>query len=124
MFSSSLHGKEFAFALMLSAIFTVALFYSTFEAPILLDEMLHQYFPEVFYDVEATERVLSVLRPIGYSALAITIVLILLGFAIKKGFLASLGSLVLYIPTFGYFCIRYVLSNRFRGFKNSLATTT
>ncbi|MEM4570832.1 MAG: DUF1295 domain-containing protein [Desulfurococcaceae archaeon] len=103
MSSSNLHRKEFAFALVLSAVFTVALFYSTLEAPVLLDKVLHQYFPEVFYDVEATERALSVLRPIGYPALAITIALILLGFAIKKGVLASLGSLVLYIPTFGYF---------------------
>jgi len=101
--SSNLHRKEFAFALVLSAVFTVALFYSTLEAPVLLDKVLHQYFPEVFYDVEATERALSVLRPIGYSALAITIALILLGFMIKKSILASLGSLVLYIPTFGYF---------------------
>ncbi len=103
MLSSSLRGKEFAFALILSAVFTVALFYSTFEAPIFLDKVLHQYFPEVFYDVEAIERVLSILRPVGYTTLTITIVLILLGFMIKKGILASLGSLVLYIPTFGYF---------------------
>ncbi|MEM3974715.1 MAG: hypothetical protein QW320_10140, partial [Ignisphaera sp.] len=89
--------KEFAFALVLSTVFTVALFYTTFEAPILLDKVLHQYFPEVFYDVEAIERVLSILRPVGYTTLAITIVLILLGFMIKKGILASLGSLVLYI---------------------------
>ncbi|MEM1646436.1 MAG: hypothetical protein QXL96_11390 [Ignisphaera sp.] len=103
MFSNNLCGKEFAFTLMLSAVFTVALFYSTFEAPVLLDKVLHRYFPEVFYDVEAVESVLSVLRPIGYAALAITIVLIILGFTIKKGILASLGSLVLYIPTFSYF---------------------
>jgi len=103
MLSSSLRGKEFTFTLILSAVFTVALFYSTFEAPIFLDKVLHQYFPEVFYDVEAIERVLSILRPVGYTTLAITIVLILLGFMIKKGILASLGSLVLYIPTFGYF---------------------
>ncbi|MEM3984335.1 MAG: DUF1295 domain-containing protein [Sulfolobales archaeon] len=83
--------------------FTVALFYTTLEAPVLLDRVLHQYFPEVFYDVEAIERVLSILRPVGYTTLAITIVLILLGFMIKKGILASLGSLVLYISTFGYF---------------------
>ncbi|MEM1679599.1 MAG: DUF1295 domain-containing protein [Sulfolobales archaeon] len=103
MLSSNPCGKEFVFALILSAVFTVALFYSTLEVLVFLDKMLNQYFPEVFYDVEATERVLSVLRPIGYSALVITIVLILLGFMTKKGILASLGSLVLYIPTFGYF---------------------
>ncbi|MEM4561857.1 MAG: DUF1295 domain-containing protein [Desulfurococcaceae archaeon] len=95
--------KEFALALSLSTVFTVALFYTTFEAPVLLDRVLHQYFPEVFYDVEAIEGVLSVLRPVGYAALAATIVLTILGFTIRKSILASLGSLVLYIPTFGYF---------------------
>ncbi|MEM1668548.1 MAG: DUF1295 domain-containing protein [Thermofilaceae archaeon] len=95
--------KEFAFALVLSTVFTVALFYTTFEAPVLLDKVLHEYFPEVFYDVEAIESVLSVLRPVGYAALAVTIVLIVLGFMVRKSTLTSLGSLVLYIPTFGYF---------------------
>ena len=95
--------KEFAFALVLSTVFTVALFYTTFEVPVLLDKVLHEYFPEVFYDVEAIESVLSVLRPVGYAALAVTIVLIILGFMVKKSTLASLGSLLLYIPTFGYF---------------------
>ncbi|MEM3988675.1 MAG: DUF1295 domain-containing protein [Sulfolobales archaeon] len=95
--------KEFAFALVLSTVFTVALFYTTFEVPVLLDKVLHEYFPEVFYDVEAIESALSVLRPVGYAALAVTIVLIILGFMVKKSTLASLGSLLLYIPTFGYF---------------------
>jgi len=93
----------FVLALVLSTVLTVALFYTTFEVPVLLDKVLHQYFPEVFYDVEAVESVLSVLRPVGYATLAIITALIILGFTIKKSILASLGSLVLYIPTFGYF---------------------
>ncbi|MEM4507499.1 MAG: hypothetical protein QXP48_03440, partial [Acidilobaceae archaeon] len=98
----SSHRKGFIFVFILSAIFTIALFYATFEVSIFLDKMLIQYFPEVFYDEKAMERVLSVLRPVGYLALAITALLIFLGFMIRRDILTSLGSLVLYIPTFGY----------------------
>ncbi|MEM4833432.1 MAG: hypothetical protein QW809_07055, partial [Sulfolobales archaeon] len=69
----------FVLALVLSTVLTVALFYTTFEVPVLLDKVLHQYFPEVFYDVEAVESVLSVLRPVGYATLAIITALIILG---------------------------------------------
>lgn len=103
MYSSSPRGREFVYAFALSAVFTVALFYLTFEVPIILDKILHEYFPEVFYDLEAIERVLNVLRPFGYAALVVTIALIFLGFMIKKSALAFLGSLTLYIPTFSYF---------------------
>lgn len=88
---------------MLSALFTIVIFYLTFELPAFLDKVLHQYFPEVFYDVEAIEKLLSTLRPVGYVALTATITLIALGFITRKGFLTFLGSLALYIPTFGYF---------------------
>ena len=90
-------------AVTLSVMLTTALLYSTFEVPKVLDKALQQYFPEVFWDVEAREGVLATLRPIGYVALATTIALIFLGFAIKKGLLSFAGSLALYTPTFGYF---------------------
>ncbi|MEM4576170.1 MAG: DUF1295 domain-containing protein [Candidatus Nezhaarchaeales archaeon] len=97
------HRRGFALALVLSAIFTVAIFYLTFEIPRIFDDISRQYLPEVFFDIEAIERTLSVLRPIGYLALAATVALIALGFATRRGILTFLGSLALYIPTFGYF---------------------
>lgn len=103
--------RELAGALALSAVLTVALFYLTFEVPAYLDGVLRQYFPEVFYSAEAIEDMLSALRPAGYSALAITVALIILGFAIRRGSLAFMGSLVLYLPTFGYFaCAMFFLT--------------
>lgn len=100
---TSQRRRELALAFVFSAIFTVAIFYLTFEVPRIFDDIFRQYFPEVFFDVEAIERTLNTLRPVGYLALAATVVLIVLGFAARKGVLTFLGSLALYIPTFGYF---------------------
>jgi len=95
--------KGLALAIILSILLTIALFYSTFEVPMVLDRALRHYFPDVFWDVKAREEVLAILRPVGYTTFAATIALIALGFAIKKGLLSFAGSLALYIPTFGYF---------------------
>ena len=95
--------KGLALAVILSFLLATALLYSTFEVPKALDEALRQCFPEVFWDVEAREEMLATLRPVGYAALATTVALIALGFAIEKGLLSFAGSLALYIPTFGYF---------------------
>ncbi|MEM1928031.1 MAG: DUF1295 domain-containing protein [Acidilobaceae archaeon] len=79
---------------LLSALLTVTLFYLTFEIPLLLDEALRQYLPEAFF---------SVLRPLGYISLTLTLVAIIAGFLAKSRFLAFLGSLTMYLPTFAYF---------------------
>jgi len=90
-------------AIALSGIFSLALFYSSLEIPRILDRLLRNYFPDVFFYPEVRERIIESLRPYGYSALLITIVLIIIGFITKRGYLSSLGSLILYLPTFGYF---------------------
>jgi len=95
--------KRLALAVALSITLAIALLYSTFEVPRVLDVALRRYFPEVFWDVEAREEVLATLRPVGYAALTATIALMVLGFVVKKGLLSFAGSLALYIPTFGYF---------------------
>lgn len=101
---SGLRRKELAIAVALSALLTIALFHLTLEAPEALGQALSSYLPpDVAFDVEAMEGVISALRPVGYASLAATAALIALGFATKKGALASLGSLALYLPTFGYF---------------------
>lgn len=98
-----LHRREFTLAFTLSALLTFALFYSTFEVPVILDKILVEYFPEVFFNVEAIERMLSILRPIGYMAFTVVVILIVLGFIAKKISLTFLGSVALYIPIFSYF---------------------
>lgn len=103
--SSGLGKKELIISFVLSIILTIALFYLTFEVPAALDEVLKSYFPDVYFDVEAIEVTLKALRPIGYASLAATAILIALGIAIKRTFLAILGSWALYAPTFGYFAL-------------------
>jgi len=90
-------------AIALSGIFSLALFYSSLEIPRILDRLLHKHFPDVFFYPEVRERIIESLRPYGYSALLITIILIITGFITKRGYLSSLGSFILYLPTFGYF---------------------
>jgi len=96
-FMASVEGdrKGLALAIILSILLTIALFYSTFEVPMVLDRALRHYFPDVFWDVKAREEVLAILRPVGYTTFAATIALIALGFAIKKGLLSFAGSLAL-----------------------------
>jgi len=96
-------------ALALSILFTITLFYLTFELPHILDKILHEYFPDVSWEAELREQILSTLRPYGYLALGITLVLVVLGFAAKRGYLAVLGSVAMYLPTFGYFAFAMFL---------------
>lgn len=100
---SRLNLYKLVVALALSILFTIMLFYLTFELPHILDKILHKYFPDVFWEAELREQTLSTLRPYGYLALGITLALIVLGFAAKRGYLAVLGSVAMYLPTFGYF---------------------
>ncbi len=90
-------------AVILSILFTVTLFYLTFELPRILDRVLHNYFPDVFWQRELKEQVIETLRPYGYLALTVTLILIVVGFAVKKGYLSILGSVAMYLPIFGYF---------------------
>jgi len=71
-------------AIVLSIIFTVALFYSTFTLPLTLDKWLRNYYPDVFWHLELREHILSSLRPYGYLALILTIVLILVDFIARR----------------------------------------
>lgn len=105
------YRKELILALFFSVLFTIALLYTISEVTLILDKVLQQYFPEAYWDPEKEEKLFSFLRPIGYVAFIATIVLILLGFALKKGLISFIGSLALYLPTFGYFaCAMFILT--------------
>jgi len=90
-------------AVILSILFTLAFFYLTFELPRILDELLHNFFPDVFWQRELREQVIDAMRPYGYLTLTITLILIVVGFAVKKGYLSILCSITMYLPIFGYF---------------------
>jgi len=90
-------------ASVFSVFLAVALFYATLEAPYILDRILLNYFPDIFWEFEERERFLNYVRPIGYVSLLVVIILIILGFIYRKHSISATGSVATYLPIFGYF---------------------
>ncbi len=89
----------------LSVVFTLALAFATIEIPRLLNQALMPRFPEIegLWSPQAVGPFVDSLRPIGYGLLGVVVALIIIGFVGKKRGLSSLGSIFLFLPTFGYF---------------------
>jgi len=92
----------FAVSIVLSVLFTFAFLFLTVEIPLRVGYLLKDYFPDLGFQTEAIKAFLNRVRLIGYLCLGTVIALIIIGFAVK-GRLAFLGSLTLFLPTFGYF---------------------
>lgn len=99
------NAPGFAIAVGLAVLFTAALFFATFEVPGAVSGLLLSAFPD-YCDIgewmQATV-VTQILRPFGYIAFAVTLILMAIGFAAKRRLLTTTGSLALVLPTFGYF---------------------
>jgi len=92
------------FSLILSAIFSYALLYSTLELPVLLNELFAEFTPHYGAgDWNEAEKFVESVRPLGYLSLGATVILIVLGFTLGKYKLSLLGSASLLLPTFSYF---------------------
>jgi protein-S-isoprenylcysteine O-methyltransferase Ste14 len=91
-------------SIVLSAVFSYALLYSTLELPVVLNRLLMEATPHYGAgEWEEAEQFVNSVRPIGYLCLGATIILIMLGFMLKKYKLSFLGSISLLLPTFSYF---------------------
>ncbi|MEM3406627.1 MAG: hypothetical protein QW806_01655 [Nitrososphaerota archaeon] len=90
-------------SLMLSAIFSIALLYSTIELPHILNKFLIDIFPDYGFQWDEAEKFINSIRPISYICFIATISLIITGLVLKKSQLSFLGSFILYLPTFSYF---------------------
>lgn len=104
---SPISSDKLLVSLGFSLLFVLMLVYLTFDAPILLNEFLLIYFPD--YGLTWEEPALTVvadLRPLGYIAFFLTLILTGVGFLIKRFKLSFLGSIALYIPVFGYFAFK------------------
>lgn len=91
-------------AIVLALLFAVALIYITLEIRRVINTFLLNVFPD--YGIgEWLEAivVLESLRPFGYVSFVVTLILIFAGFVVKRTWLTTLGSIALYLPTFGYF---------------------
>jgi len=87
----------------LAVVFTLALTFATLELPRILNSILVVYFPNIFWEPESKEALMTYARPIGYACLALVIALIIVGFKTGKKRLSSLGSFAFFLPAFGYF---------------------
>lgn len=90
---------------VLAVVFTLALAFATVEIPEQLNRLLSNQVPEIhgLYGPDALEPFVASMRMVGYVLLAVVVVLIIVGFVGKKRGLTSLGSIFLFLPTFGYF---------------------
>lgn len=95
--------KALAASIVLSLTFTTALLYSTLELPHILNRFLIERFPDYGLDWGRAEQFIGSVRPIGYLSLIIVLLLMALGFIFRRSTISFLGSLALYLPTFGYF---------------------
>lgn len=104
--------KQFSFLALLAIIFTIGLTFASVELPRLLDTLIGKNIDTL--DVATGLNTLSDyktelymqyydLRLIGYSCLALVVILIIVGFVTGKTGWTSAGTLVLFLPVFGHF---------------------
>jgi protein-S-isoprenylcysteine O-methyltransferase Ste14 len=92
-------------SIVLSLLFSIALFISTIVLPSTINKLLINLFPDymIYFNWEEALRFVNTIRPLGYISLIIIIALIILGFLLRKFNFSFLGSIMLYLPTFSYF---------------------
>jgi len=92
---------------ILAIVFTIALTFATVEGPRALDRWLRANFdvqdPHPIIEHARIEQLMARLRPSGYAALALVIVLIFIGLLLERRELTALGSVAFFLPTFGHF---------------------
>lgn len=89
----------------IAIIFSFALTFASLEFPRIINGILRNYFPDIYWEPDSIEALLIYARPIGYTCLVIVIALIIMGFITKRGHLSSLGSFAFFVPAFGYFAV-------------------
>jgi protein-S-isoprenylcysteine O-methyltransferase Ste14 len=101
------HEKEkiyaFLMALLLSALFTVALLYAVWELPRTINMFLRPSFPDPGHIWHVPAEDWLRLQLIGYICFGVTVILILVGYLIKCSKLTISGSVAFYLPIFGHF---------------------
>ena len=90
---------------ILAIVFTMALAFATVEAPRLISRLIPAFFPDYnpAIEFELIEELMVYLRPIGYVCALAVIALTIVGFKTGRERLSSLGSIALFLPTFGYY---------------------
>ncbi len=107
MIKTDTEKPKLAILTLLAFVFTVALTFITIELPKILATLLNRagWIPDVspVTQPEIVEEFMKIARPIGFACLVAVIGLIVVGFVTKRMKLSSLGALIFFLPTFGYF---------------------
>ena len=107
MIKTDTEKPKLAILTLLAFVFTVALTFVTIELPKILATLLNRagWIPDVspVTQPEIVEEFMKIARPIGFACLVAVIGLIVVGFVTKRMKLSSLGALIFFLPTFGYF---------------------
>jgi len=104
-------AKQELLLALLAIVFTIGLTYASVELPRLVNTVLHDSFDfpdnDPVRQPELLERfILSYhLRLIGYGALSLLFVLVVVGLLAEKRVLATTGAIGLFLPVFGHFCM-------------------
>lgn len=84
---------------LLAALFTISLFYLTLEFDNLLNKILLPVFPGTSFPIRES----PLIRLIGLICLCFIIIVIILGFIVKRLVISKVGSFILFLPTFAHF---------------------
>jgi protein-S-isoprenylcysteine O-methyltransferase Ste14 len=85
--------------ILLGILFTITLFYLTLE----LSNILHELLKPIFSGFPSLPVPIPYLQVIGLICFCIILIVIILGFIIKKVTISSVGSFILFMPTFAHF---------------------
>ena len=90
---------------VLSIVFAIAFAFATLEVPRIVRQVLPAFFPDYnpAIEFELIEELMAYIRPIGYVCTVAVLGLVIVGFRTGRERLSSLGSLALFLPTFGYY---------------------
>jgi len=86
-----------------AVVLAVALTFAAVELPVVVNRVLAEYFPDYVPAQPEAQDFLRAWRPVGYACLAAVGLLILAGFITRRKKLSSLGVVLYFMPTFGYF---------------------
>lgn len=93
-------------AIVMTITFTIALYFASTIIVFYTNQSLLEIFPDYgIGDYEISSAIRESLMPLGLTMFAVTIVLIIIGFILKKGWVSVTGSIALYLPVFGSFSI-------------------
>ncbi len=98
--------SKIIFSIILSTLFTIALFYATFILPITISSILRRIFPDIYQWHEIPENISYLYQCamlIGLSTFIISIIFIVLGFIVRRTKISLIGALTLYLPVFSGF---------------------